>query len=54
MHLNGFFSLLACEQALHLGDMVKSGRARGDAKAGAVERKDPRSHVLERLTSLAK
>ena len=24
---------LACEQALHLGDIVKSRRARGDAKA---------------------
>ena len=24
---------IACEQALHLGDIVKSGRARGDAKA---------------------
>ena len=26
--------LLACEQALHLGGVVKSRRARGDAKAG--------------------
>ena len=25
---------LACEQALYLRDIVKSGRARGDAKAG--------------------
>ena len=26
---------IACEQALHLVDIVKRGRARGDAKAGA-------------------
>ena len=26
--------MLACERALHLGDIVKNRRARGDAKAG--------------------
>lgn len=28
--------MLACEQALHSGDIVKSRRTRGDAKAGRV------------------
>ena len=30
---------IACEQALHLGDIVKSRRARGDAKAGVAGEK---------------
>jgi len=37
---------LACEQAFHLGDIVKSTRARGDATVGG-------SRVLARLASLA-
>ena len=28
--------MLACKQALHLGDIVRSRRARGDAKAGVA------------------
>ena len=36
---------LACEQALHLGNIVKSRCMRGDAKAGGV---------LARLASLAR
>ena len=31
---------VACEQALHLGDIVKSRRARGDANALAGEKKE--------------
>ena len=46
--LSLFTQVLACEQALHLGDIVESRRARGDAKAGAA-----RSRVLAWLTSLA-
>ena len=31
-----FCTWLACEKALHLGDIVKSRRARGDAKTGVL------------------
>ena len=33
---------IACEEALHLWDMVKSRRARGDAKAGGGGKTFPR------------
>ena len=42
---------LASEQALYLRDIVKSGRARGDAKAGYGPSRLRRS--LTRLASLA-
>ena len=42
---------LACEQAPYLRDIVKSGRARGDAKAGYGPSRLRRS--LTRLASLA-
>ena len=35
---DGAQTSLACEQALHLGHIVKRRRARGDAKAGGGER----------------
>ena len=34
-------SSLACEQALHLGNIMKSGRARGDAGAGERKESSP-------------
>ena len=51
---------IACEEALHLWDIVKSRRARGDVKAGVGERPflgpsrlRARSRVLARLASPA-
>ena len=39
---------IACEEALHLWDMVKSRRARGDAKAGGGGKTFPRPLAASR------
>ena len=44
---------IACEPALHLGDIVKSRRARGDAKAAGRRVFAARSRVLARIVSFA-
>ena len=52
--INKALQILAREQALHLGDIAKSRRARGDAKAGWPPRGfAARSRVLARLALLA-
>ena len=46
--------MLACEQALHLGDIVKSTRARGDATAGAGPSRFRRSLARSRAARFAR
>ena len=45
---------VACEQALHLGDIVKSTRARGDATAGAGPSRFRRSLARSRAARFAR